>query len=58
MGITEQTFYPWKMKYGGLGASELRRLRQLEEENRKPGPMVADLSIDKHMLREVIQKKL
>ena len=54
MGITKQTFYRWKKKYGGLGASELRRLRQLEEESRKPGPMVADLSLDKHMLQEDI----
>ncbi len=58
MGITEQTFYRWKKKYGGLGATELRRLRQLEEENRKLKLMVADLSLDKHMLQEVIQKKL
>ena len=58
MGISEQTFYRWKKKYGGLGATELRRLRQLEEENRKLKQMVADLSLDKHMLQEVIQKKL
>ena len=58
MGVTEQTFYRWKKKYGGLGATELRRLRQLEEENRKLKQMVADLSLDKHMLQEVIQKKL
>ncbi len=58
MGITEQTFYRWKKKYGGLGVTELRRLRQLEEENRKLKLMVADLSLDKHMLQEVIQKKL
>ena len=58
MGITEQTFYRWKKKYGGLGATELRRLRQLEEENKKLKQMVADLSLDKHMLQEVIQKKL
>ena len=58
MGITEQTFYRWKKKYGGLGATEFRRLRQLEEENRKLKQMVADLSLDKHMLQEVIQKKL
>ncbi len=58
MGVSEQTFYRWKKKYGGLGAAELRRLRQLEEENRKLKQMVADLSLDKHMLQEVIQKKL
>ena len=58
MGITEQTFYRWKRKYGGLGTSELRRLKQLEEENRQLKQMVADLSLDKHMLQEVIAKKL
>ncbi len=58
MGVTEQTFYRWKKKYGGLGTSELRRLRQLEEENRKLKHMVADLSLDKHMLQEVLSKKL
>ncbi len=58
MGITEQTFYRWKRKYAGLGNSELRRLKQLEEENRKLKQMVADLSLDKHMLQGVISKKL
>ena len=58
MGITEQTFYRWKRKYGGLRTSELRRLKQLEEENRQLKQMVADLSLDKHMLQEVISKKL
>ena len=56
MGITEQTFYRWKRKYGGLGTSELRRLKQLEEENRQLKQMVADLSLDKHMLQEGIAK--
>jgi putative transposase len=58
MGITEQTYYRWKKKYGGLGLSELRRLKQLEEENRKLKQMVAELSLDKHMLQEVLSKKL
>ena len=58
MGITEQTFYNWKKKYGGLGVSELRRLRQLEEENRELKKLVADLSLDKQMLQEVLRKKL
>jgi putative transposase len=58
MGITEQTYYRWKKKYGGLGTSELRRLRQLEEENKRLKQMVADLSLDKHMLQEVLSKKL
>jgi putative transposase len=56
LGITEQTFYRWKRKYGGLGPSELRKLRLLEEENRKLKQMVADLSLDKAMLQEVIEK--
>ncbi|SPQ01645.1 Insertion element ISR1 uncharacterized 10 kDa protein A3 (fragment) [Candidatus Sulfobium mesophilum] len=47
MGITEQTFYRWKRKYGGLGVGELRELKQLREENRKHKHMVADLSLDK-----------
>jgi putative transposase len=58
MGITEQTFYNWKKKYGGLGVSELRRLKQLEEENRELKKLVADLSLDKQMLQEVLRKKL
>ena len=58
LGITEQTFYRWKRKYGGLGPSELRKLRMLEEENKKLKQMVADLSLDKAMLQEVIEKKL
>ena len=58
MGISEATFYVWKKKYGGLGVSELRRLRQLEEENRQLKQLVADLSLDKHMLQDVLSKKL
>lgn len=58
MGISEATFYVWKKKYGGLGPSELKRLRQLEEENRKLKQLVADLSLDKAMLQEVVAKKL
>lgn len=56
MGISEATFYNWKKKYGGLGVSELRELRQLKEENARLKQMVADLSLDKHMLQEVIKK--
>ena len=48
-GISEQTFYNWKRKYGGMGVSELRRLRVLEEENRKLKQLVADLTLDKHI---------
>jgi putative transposase len=58
MGISDATFYAWKKKYGGLGTSELRRLRQLEEENRKLKQLVADLSLDKFMLQDVLRKKL
>lgn len=57
MGISEQTFYNWKKKYGGLGPSELRKLKQLEEENRRLKRMVADLSLDKQMLQDVLSKK-
>lgn len=57
-GISEQTFYRWKRRFAGVGVAELRRLKQLEEENRKLKQLVADLSLDKHMLQEVISKKL
>lgn len=58
MGISEATYYVWKKKYGGLGVGELRRLRQLEDENRRLKQMVADLSLDKQMLQDVLSKKL
>lgn len=58
MGIAEQTFYRWKKLYGGLGPGEVRRLKQLEEENRRLKQMVADLSLDKHMLQDVLSRKL
>lgn len=57
LGVTEQTFYRWKRKFAGLGMAELRKLRQLEEENRKLKQLVADLTLDKHMLQDVLQKK-
>jgi putative transposase len=57
MGVTEQTFYRWKQKYGGLGPSEVRELRQLRQENNKLKQMVADLSLDKQMLQDVLSKK-
>src|SRR3569623_1119262 len=56
MGISDATFYNWKKKYGGLGPSEVRRLKQLEEENTKLKKLVADLSLDKAMLRTYCQK--
>lgn len=58
MGVSEKTFYAWKKKYGGMGVPELRKLRQLEEENRKLKQLVADLSLDKVMLQDVLSKKL
>lgn len=58
MGVSEATFYNWKKKYGGVGVSELRKLRQLEEENRHLKQLVADLSLDKQMLQDVLKKKL
>jgi putative transposase len=58
MGVSEQTFYRWKKKFGGLMPSEVRKLRQLEEENARLRRLVADLSLDKEMLQEVIRKKL
>jgi putative transposase len=57
MGIIEATIYNWKKKFGGLGTSELRRLRQLEEENSQLKKLVADLSLDKQMLQEILKKK-
>jgi putative transposase len=58
LGISDATFYNWKKKYGGLEPSELRRLRQLGEENTKLKKLVADLSLDKIMLQDVLSKKL
>jgi putative transposase len=57
-GISQQTFYVWKKKYAGLGLSELRELRQLREENGKLKRLVADLSLDRHVLQEIVAKKL
>jgi putative transposase len=58
IGISEQTFYRWKKQYAGMGVAELRRLKQLEEENRKLKQLVADQSLDKVMLQDVLSKKL
>lgn len=58
MGITQATFYRWKKKFAGMGVAELRRLRQLEEENKKLKRLVADLSLDKAMLQDVLSKKV
>jgi len=57
-GIGEATFYNWRKKYAGLLPSEMKRLRQLEEENSKLKRLVADLSLDKAMLQDVVSRKL
>jgi len=58
LGVSEATFYIWKKKYAHLGVSELRRLRLLEEENARLKQIVADLTLDKHMLSEALRKKV
>lgn len=58
LGISDATFYNWKKKFGGLGPSELRRLRQLKEENTNLKKLFAELSLDKIMLQGVLSKKL
>ncbi|EJU2607920.1 TPA: IS3 family transposase [Salmonella enterica subsp. enterica serovar Muenchen] len=58
MGISEATFYNWKKKFAGLGVTELRRLRQLEDENQRLKKLVAELSLDKEMLQEVLKPKV
>ena len=57
MGVSKATFYRWKKKYSGQGVPEIRRLKYLEEDNRKLKQLVADLSLDKTMLQEVLRKK-
>jgi len=56
-GVSHQTVYSWKRRYAGLGLHELRELRQLREENRKLKGIVADVTLDKHILQEVLSKK-
>jgi putative transposase len=56
LGISEATFYNWKKKYGGMTVTELRRLKQLEDENARLKKIVADLSLDKEMLQDVLKK--
>jgi putative transposase len=58
MGISEATFYRWKQLYVGLMPSEVKKLRQLEDENGRLRKVVADLTLDKEMLQEVIRRKL
>jgi putative transposase len=57
-GISIQTYYRWRKKYGGPMPSEVRRLKQLEEENQRLRRLVADLSLDKEMLQDVVRRKL
>ena len=58
LGISEATFYNWKAKYGGLDASQLRRLKELESENAKLKKMYAELSLTHHALQDAVEKKL
>ena len=58
LGISEGTFHNWKKKYGGLGMTEIRKLKQLEEENQRLKQLVADLSLDKQMLQDVVKKNV
>lgn len=57
-GVSDATFYTWRKKYGGLGAEELRRLKQLEDENRRLKGLVADLALDKQILQDVLSKNV
>jgi putative transposase len=57
-GISEASFYAWRKKYGGLMPSEMKRLKQLEEENQRLKKLVADLSLDREMLQDVIRRKI
>ena len=58
IGISEATYYTWKKKYAELGVSELRKLRMLEDENARLRRIVADLTLDKQILQEVVRKKI
>ena len=58
LNISQQTFYRWRKKCGGMGVEELRRLKSLEDENRRLKSLVADLSLDKQILQDVLSKKL
>ena len=58
MGVSDASFYKWKQKYAGMGLPELRKLTAMEEENRQLKKLVADLSLDKQILQDVLSKKL
>jgi putative transposase len=57
LGVSEATFYRWKKQFAGMGVLEIRRLRQLEEENARLKRLVADLTLDKTMLQDVLRRK-
>jgi putative transposase len=57
MGVSEQTFYVWKRRFAGMGVAELKKVKQLEDENRRLKSLVADLTLDKQMLQEVLKGK-
>ena len=57
MGVSEPNFYRWKKRFAGMGVPEIRRLRQLEEENRKLEQLVADLTLDESMLQDVLRRE-
>ena len=58
MGVSEQTFYRWKKKFAGMGVAEVRRLKQLEDENRRLKQLVADLSLDRQILQDALKGKI
>ena len=58
LGISEQTFYRWKKQFAGVGVQEVRELRSLRHENSKLKQLVADLTLDRHILQEIVRKKL
>jgi putative transposase len=58
LGISSATFYQWRSKYGGMEASDIKRLKELEEENRRLKQMYADLSLDHRILKDIVEKKL
>lgn len=57
-GMSDATYYNWKSKYGGMGASDIKRLKELEQENRRLKQMYADISLENRALKDVIEKKL
>ena len=58
LGVSSATFYQWRSKYGGMEASDLKRLKELEEENRRLKQMYADLSLDHEILKDIVERKL